>query len=128
MSAPLLFGPYGGAGNAAQLAQHGVNAIWFHGFSPAAFDFCGKRGLSPCVEFPTFRADFGKRPDLVPIGADGSPIRYGSLVQGVCLSKAGFLHEIEARILAGVRQYVGAQPIVQPIFSASEQWPALTER
>ena len=42
---------------------------------------------SPCAEFATFRADFDARPELIPIWADGRPIRYGQLVQGVCLSQ-----------------------------------------
>jgi hypothetical protein len=41
----------------------------------------------------------------VPIGADGEPIRYGALVQGVCLSQREFLAEVEGALVAGVRAY-----------------------
>jgi hypothetical protein len=79
--------------------------LWFHGFDAQAFAACQKYGIAPCVEFKTFRADFDERPDLVPIGMDGQPIRYGALVQGVCLSKIDFLEETEAHLLEGLRSY-----------------------
>jgi hypothetical protein len=79
--------------------------VWFHGFDAAAFDGCARHGLHACVELPTFRADFSRRPNLVPIGVDGRPIRYGDLVQGVCLSKREFLAEIESSLVAGVRDF-----------------------
>ncbi len=102
-----LFGPYGGRAldHGAQLAAHGVNAVWFHGFDPPAFEGCARLGLAPCVELKTFRADFAQHPELIPIGVDGKPIRYGRLVQGVCLSQTEFLDRIEEELLAGVRTY-----------------------
>ena len=108
MHIPVLFGPYGRAAleYADQLAQHGANAAWFHGFDPAAFDACHRHGLAACVEFKTFRADFDQRPELIPIGVDGRPIRYGRLVQGVCLSQQEFLEETEENLLAGVHAFL----------------------
>ena len=107
MPVPLLFGPYGSGSLDVidRLAPAGANAVWFHGFNPQLFDACARHGLAPCVEFATFRADFAQRPHLVPIGADGKPIRYGDLIQGVCLSQREFLDEIEADLCAGLRQY-----------------------
>ena len=104
-SHPLLFGPYGSAAveHIERFSQANINALWFHGFDPAAFEACHKHGIAACVEFKTFRADFAQRPDLVPIGADGKPIRCGELVQGVCLSKQDFLDETEAALIAGLR-------------------------
>ena len=102
-----LVGPYGGGAldRAASLVEHGVNAVWFHGFDAKAFDACDQHSLAACVEFPTFRADFRRYPELIPTGADGKPIRYGSLVQGICLSQAWFLDQIEERLVAGVEKY-----------------------
>jgi hypothetical protein len=107
MPIPLLFGPYGSAAleHIDRLAAHGANACWFHMFDAAAFDTCDRHGIAACVEFKTFRADFDARPDLIPIGADGAPIRYGRLVQGVCLSQHAFLQETEDALAAGVRAY-----------------------
>jgi hypothetical protein len=107
MPLPLWFGPYGSAAieHAAALPHYGANALWFHGFDPAAFDACATHGLAACVEFKTFRADFAARPELIPIGVDGHPIRYGRLVQGVCLSNEAFLQETEAHLLEGLRAY-----------------------
>lgn len=104
---PLFFGPYGSAAveTIDCLARYGANALWFHGFDPAAFDACQRHGIFACVEFKTFRADFDQRPELIPIGADGRPVRYGRLVQGVCLSQRAFLEEIEANLLEGLRVY-----------------------
>ena len=67
-----------------------ANAAWFHGFDLAAFEACHKHDIALRVEFATFRADFDARPELIPIWADGRPIRYGQLVQGVCLSQQAF--------------------------------------
>jgi hypothetical protein len=110
MTPPLLFGPYGR--NAVdvidRLAPAGANAIWFHGFDAAAFDACAKAGIAACVEFKTFRANFAEHPELIPIGADGQPIRYGRLVQGVCLSQQEFLDETEENLRAGLQSY---QPV-----------------
>ncbi len=102
-----LFGPYGSSALkfADRFAQYGANAIWFHGFDPAAFEACQKNNILPCVEFKTFRANFDERPDLIPTGADGRPMRYGRLVQGVCLSKKYFLEETEAALMDGLRQF-----------------------
>ncbi len=107
MSFPALFGPYGSSAVEFldQFARHGANALWFHGFDGEAFAACEKYGVQACVEFKTFRADFGERPDLAPIGVDGQPIRYGSLVQGVCLSKKDFLEETEAHLVDGLHSY-----------------------
>jgi hypothetical protein len=103
----LLFGPYGSAAleHVDRFAYYGANAFWFHGFNEAAFDACQGHGIAPCVEFKTFRADFNERPELIPIGVDGKPIRYGRLVQGVCLSKKDFLAETEENLLAGLRAF-----------------------
>lgn len=103
---PLLIGPYGGSAlrHAERFAEAGANACWFHGFDERAFGDCEEHQILPCVEFPTFRVDFARRPDLVPVGVDGRPIRYGRLVQGVCLSKKDFLAEIEGRLRDGVQR------------------------
>jgi hypothetical protein len=107
MRVPLLFGPYGSSALTVidRLVGYGVNACWFHMFNPAAFDACAKHGIAACVEFKTLRADFSERPELIPIGADGQPIRYGDLVQGVCLYQREFLAEIEESLLQGVREF-----------------------
>lgn len=103
---PLLFGPYGGlpAELAGAARDSGVNAVWFHMFPEAQFESCARLGFAPCVELKTFRADFAKRPELVPLGVDGRPIRYGSLVQGVCLSHPGFIEGIEQALVDGLRR------------------------
>jgi hypothetical protein len=107
MPIPLLFGPYGRSAieHIDILAAHGANAIWFHGFDASAFEACVSSGIEPCVEFKTFRADFDRHPELIPIGVDGAPIRYGRLVQGVCLSNEAFLQERETALLDGVRTW-----------------------
>lgn len=107
MPAPLLFGPYGSSSLAYvdRLAAYGANACWFHMFDAAAFDACARHGIAACVEFKTFRADFAQHPELIPIGVDGKPIRYGDLVQGVCLSQTAFLAATEASLREGVRTY-----------------------
>jgi hypothetical protein len=107
MAIEPLFGPYGSAALASidRFAGYGANAFWFHGFDAAAFEGCAKYQIAPCVEFKTFRADFAARPELVPIGSDGRPIRYGRLVQGVCLSKPAFLAETEEALRAGLRDF-----------------------
>ncbi len=104
---PLLFGPYGKPAliHADTLTMHDANACWFHMFDAGAFETCARHGLAACVEFKTFRADFDRHPELIPIGIDGKPIRYGRLVQGVCLSQQDFLQQIEANLRAGVRAY-----------------------
>ncbi|MCJ7818702.1 MAG: hypothetical protein MUP25_02640, partial [Syntrophales bacterium] len=106
-SHPVLFGPYGSNALAYidRFAEYGANAAWFHGFDQDAFEACQVHGIAPCVEFKTFRADFVARPALIPTGADGEPIRYGSLVQGVCLSQGDFLEETEANLLEGIKNY-----------------------
>ncbi len=113
MTPPLLFGPYGSSAlpYTDQLARYGANAIWFHGFNPQAFEACAQHNIAACVEFKTFRADFEQYPGLIPIGVDGNPIRYGRLVQGVCLSKdrnastQAFLAETEEKLRQGVRTF-----------------------
>ncbi|MBX3010350.1 MAG: hypothetical protein KF832_02540 [Caldilineaceae bacterium] len=107
---PLLFGPYGSGSlpYIGDFAAYNVNALWFHGFDTAAFAACAQHGIAPCVEFKTFRANFAERPELVPIGVDGRPIRYGRHVQGVCLSQQAFLEETEANLVAGLRAF---QPV-----------------
>jgi hypothetical protein len=104
---PALFGPYGrnALALADRLPKYGANAAWFHEFDAEAFATCERHGLAACVEFQTFRADFAVHPELVPVGVDGQPIRYGPLVQGVCLSQQDFLEETEARLVAGLRRY-----------------------
>ncbi|MEZ4639342.1 MAG: hypothetical protein R2873_32835 [Caldilineaceae bacterium] len=103
MTTPPLFGPYGrnALEHADRLARFGANAAWFHMFDAEAFDICAQHGLAPCVEFKTFRADFDAHPELIPTGADGKPIRYGRLVQGVCLSQQAFLDKTEAALVEG---------------------------
>lgn len=103
----MLFGPYGADSleRAGILKDFGVNAVWFHGFDKNAFSICEANDLAACVEFQTFRADFEKNPELIPVGIDGKPIRHGNLVQGVCLSNKAFLEETESRLLAGIRQF-----------------------
>jgi hypothetical protein len=105
-----LFGPYGSPAieYADRLADYGANAFWFHGFDPDAFETCQKFRLAACVEFKTFRADFNTRPELIPIGVDGKPIRYGDLVQGVCLSQVAFLQETEENLLKGLHSFTPA--------------------
>lgn len=107
MTIPLLFGPYGrdALENAERFADVGANAAWFHGFDATAFERCERAGIAACVEFPTFRADFDLHPELVPIGVDGKPIRYGELVQGICLSQTEFLAQREVELLAGLRAH-----------------------
>jgi hypothetical protein len=107
---PLLFGPYGSSAlpYLDQFAAYDANALWFHGFNADAFDACARYGVAACVEFKTFRADFAQQPALIPIGVDGKPIRYGELVQGVCLSQHEFLEETEADLLTGLQTF---QPV-----------------
>ena len=107
MSIPLLFGPYGRSAIEVidRLPLAGANACWFHGFDAAAFDACAQVGIAACVEFKTFRADFATHPELIPIGVDGQPIRYGQLVQGVCLSQQEFLAETEENLRTGLQSY-----------------------
>ncbi|MEQ4209381.1 hypothetical protein [Actinopolymorpha sp. B9G3] len=104
---PALFGPYGGAAVEFldRFERYRANALWFHGFDPAAFEACAQHGVAACVEFKTFRADFAARPELIPLGVDGQPIRYGRLVQGVCLSQKDFLEEVAADLVAGLREF-----------------------
>ena len=106
-SSEMLFGPYGAASlkHAAILHDNGANAVWFHGFDPRAFAGCDEHGLAACVEFQTFRADFDKHPELIPIGVDGKPMRFGNLVQGICLSNREFLAETEAALADGINQF-----------------------
>jgi hypothetical protein len=110
MAVPLLFGPYGGAAlsHIDRLAAFGANALWFHGFNAEAFEACARHGITPCVEFKTFRADLDAHPELVPTGVDGKPIRYERLVQGVCLSNEAFLQETEANLIEGLEGYAPA--------------------
>ena len=103
----LLFGPYGSRSleYADRFSGCGANAVWFHGFNGSAFEACEKHGIAACVEFRTFRADFNDRPELIPVGADGNPIRFSSKVQGVCLSQKAFLEEIEQELTRGVKEF-----------------------
>src|SRR3954453_76616 len=107
MAVPLWFGPYGSGALAyvERFAENGANACWFHGFDAAAFEACARQGIAACIEFKTFRADFAASPELIPIGVDGRPIRYGALVQGVCLSQRAFVEQVEAALVAGLRAF-----------------------
>ncbi len=107
MNIPLLFGPYGSAAlaHSDKLAHYDANACWFHMFDERAFEICAQHSIAACVEFATFRADFAAHPELIPIGVDGKPIRYGQLVQGICLSQPAFLEQIAANLRAGVQTY-----------------------
>ena len=107
MHIPLLFGPYGSSAleHISRFCQYGANALWFHGFNPDAFEACRRRDIAACVEYKTFRADFTARPELIPMGVDGKPIRYGRLVQGVCLSNTAFLQEVEEELREGLRSF-----------------------
>ena len=107
MTVPLLFGPYGSAAleYIDRFTTYGANACWFHGFDAAAFEACARHGIAACVEFKTFRADFNVHPELIPIGVDGRPIRYGDLVQGVCLSRSDFVEQVEAELVAGLQSF-----------------------
>lgn len=106
----IFFGAYGSGALdfADRFRNYGANAVWFHGFDSAAFEICAKYDIAACVEFKTFRADFKIHPELVPIGVDGNPIRYGELVQGVCLSKKDFLEETESNLLNGLQEFTPA--------------------
>ena len=110
MAMQPLFGPYGSSAlpYIDRFAGNGVNAFWFHGFDAAVMEGCARHGVAACVEFKTFRADFDARPELIPIGIDGHPIRYGRLVQGVCLSQQEFLAETEEHLLDGLRRFAPA--------------------
>lgn len=105
-----FFGPYGSSALPfiERFAAHGANAFWFHGFDAAAIEACARHAIAACVEFKTFRADFAARPELIPIGVDGRPIRYGDLVQGVCLSQHDFLAETEDHLRDGLRRFAPA--------------------
>src|SRR6185436_3111922 len=107
MTIPLFFGPYGSAAlaHADKLTAYDANACWFHMFDETAFETCARHGIAACVEFKTFRTDFDTHPELLPIGVDGQPIRYGSLVQGVCLSQPAFLEQVEASLRDGLRAH-----------------------
>jgi hypothetical protein len=105
MSIPLLFGTYGRPQLPKDVKEYGVNAVWFHGFNESFFALGDELGVESCVEFKTFRADFAKRPELIPIGIDGKPIRYGQLVQGICLSQRDYLAETEEHLLEGLKTY-----------------------
>jgi hypothetical protein len=107
MPVPLLFGPYGSAAleYIDRFTAYGANACWFHGFDAAAFDACARHGIAACVEFKMFRADFKAHPELIPIGVDGRPIRYGDLVQGVCLSRSDFVEQVEEELVAGLQSF-----------------------
>lgn len=98
------FGPYGSSALEFidRFAQYGADALWFHGFDPRAFEACQKYQVAACLEFKTFRADFNARPELIPTGVDGQPIRFGKRVQGVCLSQRDFLAETETHLLEGL--------------------------
>ena len=102
-----LYGPYGTLSpeHVGRFRASEANAVWFHGFKPELFERCASAGAAPCVEFRTFRANFSERPELVPIGVDGKPIRYDRLVQGVCLSKNEFIAEREEELTAGLAEF-----------------------
>ena len=102
-----LFGPYGTRAleYASELLGHGCNAAWFHGFNETALNTYARHGIAACVECKTFRANYDERPELVPIGLDGAPLRRGRLFQGVCLSQSAFLAETEAALVEGLRAY-----------------------
>ena len=102
-----LFGPYGSAAlEFITLLKNTVRTRF--GFTASKRQLlkpARSTTLPLAWNFKTFRADFAIHPELVPTGADGKPIRYGSLVQGVCLSNKDFLEETEANLLAGLRAF-----------------------
>ena len=102
-----MIGPYGSAAlnYAALFKDIQADTAWFHGFDEWAFEKCARHGIQACVEFATFRADYEKFPDLVPIGIDGRPIRYKDKLQGICLSKTDFLEEIASKLESGLSTY-----------------------
>ncbi|MCL2420376.1 MAG: hypothetical protein FWD03_00825 [Defluviitaleaceae bacterium] len=102
-----MIGPYGVSAlhNAASFQDISANTSWFHGFDGWAFEECARHGIQACVEFPTFRADYKKHPHLIPIDSDGNPIRYGTHLQGICLSNTDFLGEIENNLKTGLAAY-----------------------
>ena len=99
-----LAGPYGSLSfeHVPRFRDSAANAVWFHGFSAEHFERCVAADAAACVEFRTFRANYDERPELVPIGVDGNPIRRGRLLQGVCLSQTDFTAEREAELEAGM--------------------------
>ncbi len=102
-----LFGPYGAQSleYADKLPEYEANAVWFHGFDEKAYEVCLKHGITPCVEFKTFRANFAERPDLIPIGVDQQPIRYGRLVQGICMSGRDFIDKTFENLKEGLKKF-----------------------
>ena len=102
-----LFGPYGAtsAETASHVADCGGNAIWFHGFNQKGFEAAEVAGVFACVEYKTFRASYEEHPELKPIGVDGKPIRYGRLVQGVCLSQTDYVEERHSELERELKRY-----------------------
>lgn len=107
MNSEPLAGPYGGLDdeNIPRFKDSAANAAWFHGFNEQMFARIESTGKAPCVEYKTFRADFSAHPDLIPIGSDGEPIRYGRLVQGVCLSKDWYVQERMEELEEGMKAF-----------------------
>ena len=94
MTTSPLIGSYGSAAieYIDRFSAHGANTAWFHMFDEAAFEACAAHGIHACVEFKTFRADFAKHPDLVPIGVDGKPgdtgISIGDTIRHIATSNS----------------------------------------
>ena len=103
----MLIGPYGSFQPeiARSVADSGANALWFHGFNREGFESAKSASIHACVEYKTFRANFDEHPELIPIGVDGEPIRYGRLVQGICLSRSEYIDEREAELAEGIRSF-----------------------
>jgi hypothetical protein len=102
-----LRGTYGegGIGHAREIKESGCNALWFHGFREEGFNACEKHDLGAGVEFRTFRGDYDAHPELIPIGVDGSPIRWGTHLQGVCLSQTDFIQQRFEELKEGMSAY-----------------------
>lgn len=102
-----LRGTYGekGIDYARDIKKTGCNALWYHGFRESGFEACERYNLKPCVEFRTFRADYDRRPGLVPLDVQGNPLRRGTHFQGICPSQRDFIDERLAELADGMARF-----------------------